>query len=737
MHAPDNVIRVIFNSWVKFKFAQSLRPKYKQFFVYLLKNFSSLEGEELYADLLEHFTEDPSALSLQYYSRMGVDDPRIKRVFEYFEYEDPEWILPLDVFPRIDFEKSKMHMSFLPYEFKEDLAKEVHQKVFNYVMSLGIKSLMIPRADTLQKYGGQRYNDGGIVRFDYERPTNSFDSMFLYQRFLTKPLTPREVWLPGKAIKQNNAFMMLVHRQILSRDPVYPPSDIELMFEKMSNIVQDMTLMFDISGYGLQYLREILIAAQNAIRELYPCSEMEEQSEIMEEIFKKVSVQMPDGSVVYPPRGIGLGYYEDLKTIAMLAILQPFNPLSVYGDQGILPLTSLDFVIELLRFQFIMNPEKTVAGSSHGQIKWAGIGFTPTTYFKPCHMFSMVYGAFFSRLHWERKMGLHGISISEPVKYKSIQKRLADVYQRLYGYEFYPDDIYSSFDRGGIMIKSYETGYQKLWWLRGKMSPRSNLLYDATYQTPYKLVNKHKVSLRDAKAFSKKRKDLYRKNPVLDSILYDYANPRLVYNKKSHHIPRVLPRWADMNLILYHGISSGSLTCGLSDEEVKLAVERQSLSSDPFRARATGGYSIETMWRTSRPASQEWIDIADVMSTTSKIDALRVNRADLPQNLQLSEDPMYKETDLFSFLVSRASKRKRSQLSDDTLPLAKKITEEVREILPSLIQSGQVNHLADIVTAVDKRLQASDYGDNISESSHGLYELDEDYFADDIDMIDP
>lgn len=734
MKCHKNIITVCYHSWVRFKVARALRPHMSSTYVYLLKNCSTLEGQRIYDDVYEQYTEQPYSTTLEFYRARGKD-PIYFRLMEYFYNEQPEWILPLTVFPRIDFEKSKMHYSMEPYEIDGDMVKEVQEKVFNYIMSLDIEKLFIPRGELMQKYGSQRYNDGGVVRFDYERPSNSFDSSFKYQRFLTAPLTPREVWLPGKAIKQNNAFFMTVHRQILERDPVYPSLIMEENHEVLKPHLQNGFWKFDISGFGFQFVREWLIAGNNAIRELYPCSQMEEQSEIFEQILNSVDVEMPDGTHVKPVRGIGLGYYEDLKTLVMMALLRDFYPIQVYGDQGLIEKRGIEFCFELMKYSFIMNYEKIDEGASEKRTRWGGIVFDPDSFHRPRLYSDPIFGAFFSRHHWERKSSLYSFSKHYPEIYRGKQKVLADVYKRVFGYEFHDRELSSSFYDGGICIKPREVGVSRLYNIRSYATPMNMMVFDPIYQTPFQLITKNDISFKESKKFQIKRKKLYREQTPQSSYLYDYINPIIEFNKKDRVIRRSLPRWADLSLILETNSSSGALTCGLSGEEIYNAVLYQHFASDPFRARATGGYSFVTTWRSERPPSQEWLEAAELLMKTDSIDSMYVNRTDLVQNPMLMDDEMYKDTNLFSNLVGIVNKRKTAP--SVTQSELNTFAEDIRKILPSMIKRNKVSNFSDVIKLTEERLE--EYGDNcynIAESDHGELMDDDLYYADTIDMVD-
>jgi hypothetical protein len=735
MRCPKEISTVLYHSWVKFKFARALRPKMQSMYVYILKNFSSLEGQRIYDDCYEQYTEQPYGTTQLFYQRREKDS-RYFRLMEYFYNEEPEWILPLTVFPRIDFEKSKMHYSDEPFVADGDLIKDVHEKVFNYVLNLDIKSLFIPRGDLMTKYGSQKYNDGGVVRFDYERPLNSFDSSFKYQRFLTQPLTPREVWLPGKAIKQNNSFMMNVHRQILQRDPVYPSLIMEENHEKLIEHLKVGMWKFDISGFGFQFPREWLIAGNNAIRELYPCSTMEEQSEIFEQILGSVSVEMPDGTIRKPVRGIGLGYYEDLKTIVMMAILSEHYPISVYGDQGLIEKKGIEFAFDLMKYSFIMNYEKLDEGASEKRLRWGGLIFDPDSVIRPRIYSDSIFGAFFSRHHWERKSSLFSVQKHYPEMYKSVQNRILNMYNRIFGYEFYQGELSMSFEDGGIISRPRQSGVSKLYNIRNHATPENALVFDPIYQTPFSLVNKSSVTMKESKVFQKKRRNLYKTQSAKDSMLYDYVHPIISLNKKTTLIPRSLPRWADLSLILSSNMTSGALTSGLVGDEIQFAVERQHFSSDPYRARATGGYSFVTKWRSSRPPPQELLETASVLKECESIDSMYVNRNDLVQNPALGEDEMYYNTDLFHNVINVVAKRKATTSNVGSIG-EHRLMEEVRGLLPSLIKRQKVNDFSDVIALAEQVLDNKDEEYEIaSQSDHGFLENDEFFYADAIDMVD-
>jgi len=251
------------------------------------------------------------------------------------------------------------------------------------------------------------------------------------------------------------------------------------------------------------------------------------------------------------------------------------------------------------------------------------------------------------------------------------------------------------------------------------------------------MVKPSLISLSEAKKFSRYRKKVYSESPLEDSSLYDYIYPRIRYNMKERVLPRCLPRWAEVNALLYDNLSSGTLTVGLCGEEIMQAVCRQKFAGDPFRARATGGYSILTEWRSLRPPSQEWLDLAECLMRTNPISTVRVKRSDLPQAPSMMNDPLYEHTNLFEYLTVIGSKRKKSQsVYSDSPSEVKRIRLEVLESLPNLIHTGKVNTLADIVTQVNNRLGDTFNQSQISNlgSDYGLESEDDSYYAEGLDI---
>jgi hypothetical protein len=413
-------------SFCKFKLLQTVFPSQRKDLIWIFKNFLTLSGQKILKDVSEAVLDTNDYTRALWYYRSIDKDPIILQKKErlllyYFETDPSEWI-PFLCFPQVIFEKRRMPLSEKPIR---DLAADEFKPIFNrFIMELELQELFIPPSDILWKVGNQLYNDDGDVRKDYERPQSKWRCGFKYQYFLAQPLSPREVWLPDKFTKHNNLFWMIIGRQFLKKSPIYPPSDPIETWERIKGLLEEGCLRFDISGFGFQFPRKLLLYMAEVILELYPSDDMQNMTDDLTSILSEVKVEV-GYSIVTPPRGIGLGYYEDLKTLVMLAILDRYDPISVYGDQGILRPFSFGAILALQDAEFLFEQDKVEYSSydRNGGMKWAGVGMFPTVVKNPRVVSNPLVGSFFSREHWERKSALYSFYEDNKIFYKKNYKK--------------------------------------------------------------------------------------------------------------------------------------------------------------------------------------------------------------------------------------------------------------------------------------------------------------------------
>jgi hypothetical protein len=700
-----NFINQIKVSFAKFKAMYTIDPLNKQNIIWIFKHFLTLNGQKLYSEFYDSILEVGYDMSLSYVKRTGGYDEKVFRLMNYFKRTDPQEWIPLRCFPTILFEKKRMDLAFVPLEGNYDL-KEVRNTFFNYIYELDLKTLFIPPPDILYKVGNQLYNDGGVARKDYERPTSGYRAGFKYQYFLAQPLSPREVWLPDKFTKHNNLFLMTVCRQLLKKDATYPSPHIEETYERVRGKLFEC-IRFDVSGFGFQFPRVFLELMASVIQELYPCTDLDNQVADFIDILNSVKVEC-GFEVFFPPRGIGLGYYEDLKTLCMLALLKEFNPLSVYGDQGLMQSpTGLYAIPHLVQHDFIIKFDK-VEFSSHldGMVKWAGHSLSNTRLIKVKEISNALIGSLFCPTHWERKNSLFSFFEENKIFYKNNYKKLITIYNLIFGYEFYEDDLKNHFQEGGINpYGKLSIGETKLHVISKFMRPYEDTFFEAPYITPFKKRESKKYPLKENYNFQRQRQRSYSKAKNMPSEVMYYFNPRLEYNNVYKPHDRVIPDWADYLYMVNHGMSTGNFTYGLDIEKINDIASRYTFSPDPLRAAARGGYKILDLYHSSFfPLGREWTMVLEYLKTIQKRDLTYVNRNDLPQNVMLFEDPLYHNTNLFEYMVNKASvsKRKRSMISatsDDIMRSG--IVKRLKESNSQNIGKGIIDTLSKTVTLTE------------------------------------
>jgi hypothetical protein len=606
--------------WAALKLASLLEPSVKSLCYFLLRNSYSVEFQALYKDTLDEISESRQFVigNFDDYNHRSKNHTPIQiELIDLLKEVEPELWFPTRLFPRIEYEKeSKMKYAFVPFNATDTLLSEFRQLVKDYLKSLNLFEIFKPPPDLVLKVSSSRYNDGGTVKRDYEKPTKSFSSGFLYQKFWPKPLEPREVWLPDMSTKINNSFWMLIGRQILKSDPTYPKSDPEETWEEIRKKLT-WFCYFDISGFGFQYPREYLIIVAECICELYSDPDMQEYLNIFKHLLKNVKVQMPDGTFKYPPRGIGLGYYEDLKTIGMNAILRKFKPISVYGDQGLIPAndsTFMDPILELRRFLFILNDDKFLL--MRGAIRWSGWTMAYYKLRRPKQTFEPITSLFHAQYHWERKLILRSLFHSDPHSYNRYDHILPYQYELFFGYEVSKGDSLWNFRNGGVSSLSLvRTGLLKGWAYEKLISPSDTIVDDVIYESPFFTDWKRS----DAKEFSILRKKTFKNSIPSSTEIRDYANP--IYTNLDTRKPTLnklaslISDSQESKLIVNYCMTTGKFTSGLNADAMKVALSLCSVSRNPFYSHSRGGVRIETVYRGIPRVSSEWIDLYDILTT--------------------------------------------------------------------------------------------------------------------------
>jgi len=723
---PKEFFSSIKISFFKFKLLRGLDPSQSADLIWIFKHCLTLKGQKLYKECYE-MTLDCGFQEARLNLGRENDYDTVSRLCDIINNTNKDFLLPYSAFPLIFFEKSRMHLAFEPVP--EYDPKEIKDIFMKYLFKLDVRELYVPPADILHKIGNTLYNDDGVVKKDNELHTK-YDSGFKYQLFMAQPLQPREVWLPSKKIKNNNLFWMIVSRQIMKRDLRYPSTDIETLFEQIRKI--GSFSRFDISGFGFQFVRQYLQIFVECIEELFPCTLMTEMSEEFYDILNNVTVLMPDGKKVTPPRGIGLGYYENLKTLVMLAFLDKYDPYSVYGDQGLLrEENTIEAIFDIVGRGFILSDldkvEMMVVDEHHPmKVKWAGTRFTSTEYRRYKEFSSKVLQALFVTEHWERKSNLYSLYKEFPGLYKKINKTIINFYQLYFGDEFYKDDTKSNFEDTGIScLTSYTVGLKKDYKIASLKVPFADTLFEMPYNTPYSRRSGKAYPKKIQKEFSRKRKLAFKHSPLIDSSIHYYVYPRVELNHQFKPPDRILPIWAEYLYAVNYGSTTGAITYNLQYEQMERAINTMSLHKDPLKAYVSGGYKVLDLYHRLPVATAEWQGTIEGLSLLKKRQLDYIQRADLPTNIAWQNDPMYINDDLLTY--SHLKRKRDDEESDEEVPRSEPINQyrnKIKDLYREKASSGLITNQMELLTKldlVDKTIEDDGY---VFDDNEVVYEED-------------
>jgi hypothetical protein len=741
--------------WIKLKVITVSFTELTGYARLFFKECMSHEGLASYEDYLEEFYQIHhnanklkivTAEPVQGLDRRGADRQRARKEKmesnPFFPFMDQatelgyELLIPTSVAPVWDIpSKNKMrYAAFRPATAGECESFRSNYKAF--IRKYAPEKVFIPPDNVHVKMGSAKYNDGGESRSDIEKPINSYNSGFRLQVFITKPNQKREVWLPGKSIKSNNAWIDAFVSSICNRVP-YGVNDrpIDEVWESIKDQIYGEKVYFDLSGFGFQFPREYLYIMSEVIQDFYPHEKVKEHFKIMEEIFRNVQVQKADPDYEFfskeeTYRGTGLGYYEKLKATAIWAIMDKHDPISAYGDQMILPVhkykpdrmkTMMALnqpMFDLLNHGFILDEgydqkKYHTVGTS---FVWSGSLLTPDGLFTPKSLWTDLLSPFTMQFHWERKEMFKSLDLRQ-VPYW-IWKRLPYVYERAFGYEFYRGESYNHFDNLGINPHGQiHEGYLKDWKLA--MLPTPGLHYENSvlHNNPFGKP----IGTSEAKKFQIKRKKLWKTSKRESTIIRDYVHPKIEmeHSQKPRFtkLGAMTPMHADVRLLLYHGASTGKVNAGLDGQESIKASYDQRYARDVFLARASGGYKVTTLHKglyagdpdvealahvmdealkNTTPFYAHRVDVENPNPDFAEMDS--VDRTRLLEKLNpVLTNPAFAEIIKFSDLVARSTSVPLSELDEigNERPLSSSITDEIEEIPSDLLELDLLDQASD------------------------------------------
>jgi hypothetical protein len=640
---PDKVQHVAL-CWFRLKVLYSAFYQNTIFRNYIVKAYrllNFLENQEEYSDFLDHWlgesTEAGSkSIGNQPISSLsGYTKSSIWRPFFGPNALSVDNALSLSLFVLYEIEKPSKteQLCWQPYDNSRET--EFSEKFEKFLDKYLPKKLYVPDDLACHHPGTKKFNDGGSVRHDYEEPINDWNSGFQLQSFLTGPLTVREVWLPGRVTKMNNAFWFIIIAQIIRNVPYYANNypEPEQLWNSVKSKLKGSAVHFDVTGFGLQFPRSLLeIAARAISRRYYTNVQFDARVTELVTILNEVWLQYPDGSFKKPLRGIGLGYYETLKTICVLALIDESDPISVFGDQGLIPLNmkkrkTTHPMYTLPPFGFIFDEAKASGLSSVRKIKqlpnietgvlWGGLWLTPNSYTVKKSWTPAFAGALACQYHWERKAALHSLRLDKDKAH--LWKYISFHYEIAFGYEFYASESLAHPENLGINPEAIQVlGNTRHKHVFHVPSPKTRF----TSNMGRTVFPTSDITRKDAKTYSIERRKAYNRNRIINTIIDEIIHPKIVMNNT--RAPQLsvaaskTPFWQAARELLLYNNDVGTISYELSDSDLRSAIMKYSLADNPYEVKATGGYRITSLYKGIWGTSTEHAELTDIILNARK-----------------------------------------------------------------------------------------------------------------------
>jgi hypothetical protein len=600
-----------------FKMHTSQYPETIPLCIYLMHNCLTLEGQEAYEDFIEvrakildllgakrpvpdELNQNPIYLAMK----------KCRLIVNGKSQLMPARHLPsITAFPDFNLEKeSKLYLCKLDRP-QEELVSEFKKLVKALLVQKGPKTLDIPSNEGVISLGPQKYSDGHEVKQDFEKPCITWTSSWDYQRFKTDNRTEREVWLPPKGYKMVSSWWHFLLDPIMKRIEWVVHSD---QFRDLSLEISERwkpCKKIDLKGFGLQFPREYIVCTMEAILEVYPNETIQEYFESAKRLFSKLEIQMEDKTFFQPDRGVGLGYFSNVMTLGIAALLQEFDIVKMFNDDILCP--SENYIparTKLEKFLFVINEKKS------GQ-EWlsrpffANITFVPNNkgHFMLYNQAQGIKAAVFNkRYHYERKNIM--LMCKWPHRWKANYH-----YERLFGYEVNRGEAFMHPSMLGLNPDGeYLTGYVKGGLLRKYKAPQSD--HDVELNRIWSI----QFPWRDPpprKDFQKIRNSLRKKKNIVYYTEYDdYLNPEVrftgniplkpVLNKGNYQ----LPSWSDLQEIIAHHRTYGRTLQGHNPIRASERMLDYLLADNPIHAWLAGGYEVITPYYRI-PGVNPWIQV--------------------------------------------------------------------------------------------------------------------------------
>jgi len=530
--------------------------------------------------------------------------------------------------------ESKMYLCDLEPPSSAQIAK-FRAKAKIYLDKICPRSINLPEEEMALKIGTSWYKDGPTQKRDFEKPEYSYSGSLRYQKFMTGPATVREVWLPPKAYKLSSTWWHLLLTEIIkSQKDIAVNEDILEIFKDVSKRWKP-NRSIDLKGCGLQYPREYLLVIMEEIARIYNIEEIYEQKTIAENLFSTLSVEMDANKYVYPKRGVGLGYFAHLMTVASRIILDDCYVIKMFSDDILVRDQDYEKACSYFEeFGMVLNEKKCGIYSKEETIFAGHVMNRRAQYPGNLSNYQGPMAAMFTkRYHWERKQ-IATLLDSEQQRY------VAYHYERIFGYEFFRGESMLHPDNGGIYVAAPVIGgTTDLQCMKHFKSPYQETMEDIVFGMPF---YNNQMGLQTAREFHNLRKRVWKDRVVISTWMDEAVHPETTSNLTEQYLKSKLalkaPSWSEDQLMAYHGQHFGLKTCGLSGEDILHALYQNKYSRNPYHDYVTGGSEVTSLFYIDKPLDSERLEEAELYAQAQNISGYVIYRQDYYDTFHYSED---------------------------------------------------------------------------------------------------
>lgn len=559
----------------------------------------------------------------------------------------------VNIFPRFDKPKeSKMYLCNEESPDEEALSR-FRKGARDFLEKYSPEDLPVPNIKACYSLGPNLYSDGTLKKRDYQEPEISWNETWQYVHFWSTPTSKREVWIPNKTYKMCSSWWHFLSNPLVNDCEELVGNDQPTDVRKSLHARFRPCKKIDLKGFGLQFPREFIKILMDEFVSRYDHDWIKTMRDLTVDQFDRLNITMPDGSHFWPNRGVGLGYFSNLMTIAVRICLEDCYIVKMFNDDILVDENDYEKAIsKLTSYSFIINEKKS------GELYYCAPYFMNMSMHKTGSLrYQDAQGpmsaVMLGKHHYQRKSTF--LMVPMPYKWKAMYH-----YERIFGWECQPGECFDHPTKWGLNYSATEyVGWVKGGLLRKFRSPKSGDITEYRMKSIAFPFMEEKDNHFNETRFKSRRF----KNKRWYTMTDEYLNPKVEevtwINEVNHQNflgSEQMPSWYDLNLLYMYKYSTGKILRGLSREDVLHAFERYSLFRDPIGTMKYGGGVITSPFHKTPAISGIMGEIYDLIRD-AKIGNMDICKKNSIQNSAAqieAGESMIREQDEYSRILGDA-----------------------------------------------------------------------------------